>query len=307
MEQVEYHCGHTRLDDSKQRSLASKTNGSSVHVGRHPDNRQDRMQRNINRIIGMACFSVKERVKFQQRIWFAPKSTMLWHAKHLVGYALTEHQIMEHYDPTDEAYTRGHAENTRFSIRYHTDQTESKETKEYFKAMSVQNYKPLDPFAERTQGRNMVIGAEIGSDIAIGPGSVKAVFVDKVTGYKWSMTMRTKDTLPEAFAEYCRMMTSYGHHLKHLKSDDEAVYKTPAMKLILKEFKMTSSQSAPNMKQWNGLAESNIKKSKSMVTSMLSIAKHLSESFWTKAWELSDLIHSLGQCKIVGKGNITKF
>jgi hypothetical protein len=61
------------------------------------------------------------------------------------------------------------------------------------------------------------------------------------------------------------------------------------------------------MKQWNGLAESNIKKSKSMVTSMLSIAKHLSESFWTKAWELSDLIHSLGQCKIVGKGNITKF
>jgi hypothetical protein len=61
------------------------------------------------------------------------------------------------------------------------------------------------------------------------------------------------------------------------------------------------------MRQWNGLAESNIKKSKSMVTSMLSIAKHLSESFWTKAWELSDLIHSLGQCKIVGKGNITKF
>ena len=61
------------------------------------------------------------------------------------------------------------------------------------------------------------------------------------------------------------------------------------------------------MKQWNRLAESNVKKSKSMLTSMLSIAKHLSESFCTKAWELSDLIHSLGWCKIVGKGDITKF
>ena len=55
------------------------------------------------------------------------------------------------------------------------------------------------------------------------------------------------------------------------------------------------------------LAEANIKKSKSVVTSMLSIAKHLSESFWIKAWELSDLIHSLGPCNIVGKGSITKF
>jgi hypothetical protein len=37
---------------------------------------------------------------------------MIWHLKHLAGYALTENQILEHYDPTDEAYTRGHAENT---------------------------------------------------------------------------------------------------------------------------------------------------------------------------------------------------
>ena len=83
----------------------------------------------------MACFSVKERVKFQQRTWFAPKSLMIWHSKNLPGYALTEHQIMEHYDPTDEAYTRGHAENTRFSIKYHVDRTEHQETLDYFKAI----------------------------------------------------------------------------------------------------------------------------------------------------------------------------
>ena len=229
-------------------ALASKSNGSSLHVGRHPDTRKDRMLRNINRIIGMACFSVKERVKFQQRIWFAPKSTMLWHAKHLVGYALTEHQIMEHYDPTDEAYTRGHAENTRFSIKYHVDRTEHQETTDYFKAIGPTPKTP-EVVSNRSQRRNMIIGDEIGSGISIGPGSVKAVFVEKASGYKWSMTMKTKDNLPEAFAEYCRMMTSYGHHLRHLKSDDDAVYKSPAMKVILKEFQMTASQSAPNMKQ----------------------------------------------------------
>jgi hypothetical protein len=208
----------------------------------------------------MACFSVKERVKFQQRTWFAPKSLMIWHSKHLAGYALTENQILEHYDPTDEAYTRGHAENTRVSIKYHVDRTEHQETLDYFKALGPSPRVP-EVVSNRSQKRNMIIGDEIGSDIAIGPGNVKAVFVEKASGYKWSMTMKTKDNLPEAFAEYCRMMTSYGHHLRHLKSDDEAVYKSPAMKLILKEFQMTASQSAPNMKQWNGLAESNIKKS----------------------------------------------
>ena len=40
---------------------------------------------------------------------------------------------------------------------------------------------------------------------------------------------------------------------------------------------------------------------------MLSCAKHLTESFWTKAWELSNLIHSMGPCNIRGKENMTKF
>ena len=86
---------------------------------------------------------------------------------------------MEYYDPSDEAYTRGHAENTQFSIRYHTDMTEHNEVKDYFKGIERKNQKTPESFGERTQGRNMVIGAEIGSDIAIGPGSVKAVFVEK--------------------------------------------------------------------------------------------------------------------------------
>ena len=114
----------------------------------------------------MACFNVKERVKFQQRTWFAPKTLMLWHAKHLAGYALTKHQINDHNDPTDEAYTRGHAENTRFSIKYHVDWTEHKETEDYFKAIGPITKSP-EVMSERGQSRNMIIGAEAGSDIAI--------------------------------------------------------------------------------------------------------------------------------------------
>jgi hypothetical protein len=44
-----------------------------------------------------------------------------------------------------------------------------------------------------------------------------------------------------------------------------------------------------------------------MVTSMLACARHLSEVFWSQAWEQSDLIHALGLCSIKGKENITRF
>ncbi|NDB87310.1 MAG: hypothetical protein EB127_32200 [Alphaproteobacteria bacterium] len=103
------------------------------------------------------------------------------------------------------------------------------------------------------------------------------------------------------------LMESYGHKLKNFRSDNEAMYKTQTMKAICKRYGITASQSAPDLHQWNGLAESANKKSKAMVTSMLACAKHLTESFWTKAWELSDLIHSMGPCNIQGKAGMTKF
>ncbi|NBO66508.1 MAG: hypothetical protein EBU88_16965, partial [Acidobacteria bacterium] len=54
-------------------------------------------------------------------------------------------------------------------------------------------------------------------------------------------------------------------------------------------------------------AESANKKSKAMVTSMLQCAQHLTESFWVKAWEQADLIHSLGSCSQPGRGHMTKY
>jgi hypothetical protein len=136
---------------------------------------------------------------------------------------------------------------------------------------------------------------------------VKAVFVDKASGFKWSLTMKSKDQLPDALVEYCDLMESYGHKLNHFRSDDEAVYKTPIMKSIFKKYGITATQSAPDLYQWNGLSEASDKKSKSIVTSMLACAKHLTESFWTKTRELSSLIHSMGPCNIRGKENMTKF
>ena len=114
----------------------------------------------------------------------------------------------------------------------------------------------------RQQTRDTVIGYETGSDIAIGPGNVRAVFVDKASGHKWSLTMKQKEQLPDSFIEYCDMMNSYGHKLQLFRSDDEAVYKTPTMKAIFKRYNLTATQSAPDLHQWNGLAEASNKKSK---------------------------------------------
>lgn len=286
--------------------LRADPDQSNVHVESFTDQPQINRILNINRIIGMEKFSVKQKVMFQQRVWFAPMNMMIWHAEHVIGYPLTVHQIKEHFDHSETAKIRGHMESTRFSYKFHSDQSENKEIEEYFKSLNPKVKAP-EITSERTEPRNITIGKETGSDIACGPGNFKAVFIDKASNHKWSMTIDTKDHLPDAFLEYTRFMKSYGHVLQHLRSDDEAVYKTPAMKAILKENNMTASQSAPSMKQWNGLAESSIKKTKSVVTSMLSISKHLTESFWIKAWELSDLLHSLGPCPIVGKGHITKF
>ena len=102
-------------------------------------------------------------------------------------------------------------------------------------------------------------------------------------------------------------MLQHGHSLTDFKSDDEAVYKTPQMKQLYKQFKVQASHSSPDIHQWNGLAEASNKKSSNMVTSMLSCAKHLSEVFWSKAWEQADLIHSFGPFSIKGQNNISRF
>jgi hypothetical protein len=102
-------------------------------------------------------------------------------------------------------------------------------------------------------------------------------------------------------------MQQHGHSLTHLKTDDEAVYKTPIMKQLYAKFLSSATHSSPDIHQWNGLAEASNRKSGNMVTSMLACARHLSEVFWSKAWEQADLIHSLGPCSIKGKEHMTRF
>ena len=153
----------------------------------------------------------------------------------------------------------------------------------------------------------MQIGYQTGSDIAIGPGMSKAVFVDKASGFKWSMTMKSKSQLPEALTSYCEFMRLHGHNLKEFISDDEAVYKTTEMKRLMSYYGISATQSPPDQHHMNGLAEAANKKSKAMVTSMLACAQHLTESFWTYAWDHADLLHSLGPSSQPGKSNITKW
>ena len=140
----------------------------------------------------MEKFSVKQRVIFQQRIWFAPLSMMVWHSKNLIGYPLTEYQIREYYDHSETARIRGHLESTRYTYRLRQDQYEIREIDEYFSNINRNDKsKNNEVFNERTQLRNLIIGKETGSDIVVGPGKFKAVFVDKVSGHKWFMTIKS--------------------------------------------------------------------------------------------------------------------
>ena len=103
----------------------------------------------------------------------------------------------------------------------------------------------------REELRNMVIGYETCSDIVPGPNnkSHRAVFVDKVTGFKWSASLPKKSHLPEAFKQYCEFMHQHGHSLTSFKTDDESLFKTPVMQQLYKRFVSTATQSSPNIHQ----------------------------------------------------------
>jgi hypothetical protein len=256
----------------------------------------------------MEAFTVKQKVLFQQRIWFASREQMMWHARHIPSYPLTTKQIEEHFDNTEVGKIRGHMQARHITTRRLTDQEEQRKIDAYLKAaVNPKLPKHTNPMISVPELRNMEIGYQTGSDIAVGPGLTKAVFVDKASGFKWSMTMKNKSQLPEAFSEYCEFKLLQKHTLKEFISDDEAVYKTPEMKRLLTRHKMVARQSPPDEHHMNGHAESANKKSNGMVTSMLQCAQHLTESFWVKAWEQADLLHSLGPCSQPGRGHMTKY
>jgi hypothetical protein len=264
----------------------------------------------ISRIQGMERLTSKEQVLFQQRIWFASKNRMIWYIDNIPSFPLKKSQLELHFNPDEVGKIRGH-----FTKRSHHsanvyDQSEEEEMKVYERMSSREVIQDQSKKSHhREEIRNMVIGYETGSDIVPGPNnkSYRAIFVDKATGFKWSASLPKKSHLPEAFTQYCEFMHQHGHVLTNLKTDDEALYKTPVMKQLYKRFISNATHSSPDIHQWNGLAEASNRKSGNMVTSMLSCARHLSEVFWSKAWEQADLIHSLGPCSIKGKENITRY
>ena len=111
-------------------------------------------------------------------------------------------QIEEHFDGTEVGKIRGHMQARHVTTRRLTDQEEQREIDTYLKsAVNPKGSKDIDPMVSVPELRNMKIGYQTGSDIAVGPGLTKAVFVDKASGFKWSMTMKNKSQLPEAFSE----------------------------------------------------------------------------------------------------------
>ena len=78
----------------------------------------------IQKIYGMEAFTIKQKVLFQQRIWFASKEQMMWHARHIPSYPLTVKQIEEHFDGTEVGKIRGHMQARHVTTRRLTDQEE---------------------------------------------------------------------------------------------------------------------------------------------------------------------------------------
>jgi hypothetical protein len=204
----------------------------------------------ISRIQGMERLTSKEPVLFQQRIWFASKNRMIWYIDNIPSFPLKKSQLELHFNPDEVGKIRGH-----FTKRSHHsanvyDQSEEEEMKVYERMSSREVIQDQSKKSHhREEIRNMVIGYETGSDIVPGPNnkSYRAIFVDKATGFKWSASLPKKSHLPEAFTQYCEFMHQHGHVLTNLKTDDEALYKTPVMKQLYKRFISNATHSSPNI------------------------------------------------------------
>jgi hypothetical protein len=187
----------------------------------------------VARIQGMEKMSPKERVLFQQRTWFCTKKSMIWYAKNIPSFPITLSQIESYFVPDEVGFVRGHFSKHSHHQRNMTDQSEADEMKAYSRMGTKEIVRDQSKKSHhREELRNMVIGYETGSDIVPGPNNKthRAVFVDKASGFKWSVSLPKKSYLPEAFTQYCEFMYQHGHTLTTFKSDDEAIYKTSQIK-----------------------------------------------------------------------------
>jgi len=126
----------------------------------------------------MEKFTVPQKVMFQQKIYFAPLDLMVWYSKNIPTFPLNEAQIRANYVHNETGRLRGMLPKRKHQTRGDVDQAELKEINDYFKSFEKTGENQPKEIIGKQQHRNTVIGYETGSDIAIGPGNVKDVFVD---------------------------------------------------------------------------------------------------------------------------------
>jgi hypothetical protein len=259
--------------------------------------------RRVAALYGIESMNVKDRVSFYQRTFFVKKDTMLWWARSgaVKGFPLTEKQILENWEENCPCYIMGHLKKRKVSAR----QFQSNEERDILESCDKRALKgakkgrtiATDGEASETpevlsaiplQGverRNLKIFEEVGTDIK-GPyhGATIVTFVDKATGKKFMVLVKSKEALAPAFEEFLSMIKKHGYTVNTFRSDSEAVYKTKEVEAVLKKYDVKEHVFSPRyQKEYNGLAEAGMQPVQNCVTSIFSCQQHAPEGFWPGA------------------------
>ena len=182
--------------------------------------------------------------------------------------------------------------------------------------------KKREPKEERHHGADRFnIGNVVGSDF-YGPFmNVSAVtFVDKCSG--WCKTTfvehskkkgsastiykNSKKDVTQCIRWADKMYKKFGHSIKTLKTDNDAVYTSHEVNECLDDLHITPDVAPSGNHALNGLAESYNKYIPGLVISMFCNAPHLPPTVWPRVWETAEITSSLRQSKKPGS-QITRF
>ena len=143
-----------------------------------------------------------------------------------------------------------------------------------------------DPFLQRIEPRNLIIGEQVGTDLK-GPvlGMGVYTFVDKASGFVIGKAVkvgkRDKQTstdnhfihiTSETITMVHNIYRMYKHKLSNLVSDSHSIYKSEQTKDKCIELDIRQEFSAPGQHQFNGLAEITIQQLHALVASMFFLA-----------------------------------
>eukprot|EP01036_Dinobryon_divergens_P034358 gene34358-44379_t len=169
--------------------------------------------------------------------------------------------------------------------------------------------------------RNMVVGAEVGTD-SYGPVANKCAILfrdqtgfQKSTFHLWSVRMQSdsvmssvmKDNHIAKAIEWCILYyRSHGHHIELLKSDSHVAYKSELVKNLCLKYNIKQRLSPAGVHSHNGLAEVTNKNTANIVTSMFALAPYMPKQHWTRTWELAEVIQNF-KCSMVPGDNISRW